>query len=101
MEKLFRHIGFIRYDSLAIWDCVIHIAPEVIALFCSFFVYVICDRLNPKNPDGDVVEQGLLVAMMQPPETSADVRRSLMQKKALMALTIIGNNNNHNMVIKF
>ncbi|XP_065226860.1 piezo-type mechanosensitive ion channel component isoform X3 [Planococcus citri] len=90
LEKLFRHIGFIRYNSLGIWDCLIHIAPEVIALFASFFVYIICDRLNPKNPDADNPEQGLLETMMQPPETSADVRRSLMQKKALIALTIIG-----------
>lgn len=91
LEKLFRHIGFIRYDSLPVWDCVIHLAPEVIAMFASFFVYVVCDRLNPKNPDGDTVEQGLLASMTQPPETSSDVQRSLVQKKALIALTIIGN----------
>lgn len=90
LEKLFRHIGFIRYDSLPVLDSVLHVAPEVIAMFASFFVYVICDRLNPKNPDSNTTEQGLLLTMMQPPATGADVRRSLMQKKAVLALTIIG-----------
>lgn len=92
LEKLFRHIGFIRYgDSLSPLNTALHIAPEVIAIFSSFFVYIFCDRLNPKSPDFEAAEIGLLGGLLRTPETTAELRRSLMQKKALLALAIIGN----------
>lgn len=59
-------------------------------MFSSFFVYVLCDRLNPQKPDVNSTEQGILMTMMQPPENTTNVRRSVMQKKAVIALTIIG-----------
>lgn len=69
----------------------LHIAPEVIAIFSSFFVYIFCDRLNPKSADYEATEQGLLAGLIRTPETTAELRRSMMQKKAILALAIIGN----------
>lgn len=91
MEKLFRHIGFINYLELPAWDVVLHAAPEVIALLTSFFVYVLCDHLNPRDPDNrDNAEQGILMVMMQSSEGGGSVRQSQMKRKAVIALTIIG-----------
>ena len=90
LERLFRHVGFIRYDGLLPGDVIPHIAPEVIALFTSFFVYVVCDHLNPRNGDTHATEQGILLTLMQPAEAGTNVRQSQMKKKAVIALTILG-----------
>lgn len=91
LEKLFRHIGFIKYGhSLSLWNTALHIAPEVIAIFSSFFVYVFCDRLNPACPDSEQIQEGLLASIIRTPESGREVRRSLMKKKGLLALAIVG-----------
>ncbi|XP_060823618.1 piezo-type mechanosensitive ion channel component isoform X8 [Bombus pascuorum] len=49
METIFRHIGFVRLDSVSAWEIFFWLTPELIVLPTSIMVYLICRFLSRKN----------------------------------------------------
>lgn len=49
MEKLFRHIGFVRLDSASVWEVFYWLTPEFIVLPTVLAVYFICRFLTQKR----------------------------------------------------
>ncbi|CAL1685704.1 unnamed protein product [Lasius platythorax] len=49
LEKLFRHIGFVRLDSASVWEVFYWLTPEFIVLPTVLAIYFICRFLTQKR----------------------------------------------------
>ncbi|XP_018407088.1 PREDICTED: piezo-type mechanosensitive ion channel component [Cyphomyrmex costatus] len=49
MEKLFRHIGFVRLNSASVWEVFYWLAPEFIVLPTVLVIYFICRFLTQRR----------------------------------------------------
>jgi len=59
MERLFRHIGFVRLDSASVWEIFYWLTPEFIVLPTVLAVYFICRFLTQKRISEEENETGL------------------------------------------
>ncbi|XP_020278165.1 piezo-type mechanosensitive ion channel component isoform X3 [Pseudomyrmex gracilis] len=59
IEKLFRHIGFVRLDSASVWEVFYWLAPEFIVLPTVLIVYFICRFLTQKRNNDEENEPSL------------------------------------------
>ncbi|XP_072762679.1 piezo-type mechanosensitive ion channel component isoform X7 [Anoplolepis gracilipes] len=56
LEKLFRHIGFVRLDSASVWEVFYWLTPEFLVLPTVFAIYFICRFLTQKRINDEEVE---------------------------------------------
>lgn len=49
LEKIFRHIGFVRLDGASVWEVFYWLAPEFIVLPTVLAVYFICRFLTKER----------------------------------------------------
>lgn len=54
MEKLFRHIGFVRLDSASVWEVFYWLTPELIVLPTVIAMYLICSALMTRQDNEGV-----------------------------------------------
>ncbi|XP_012229785.1 piezo-type mechanosensitive ion channel component isoform X2 [Linepithema humile] len=59
VERLFRHIGFVRLDSASVWEVFYWLTPEFIVLPTVLAVYFICRFLTQKRISEEEEETGL------------------------------------------
>jgi len=59
MEKLFRHIGFVRLDSASVWEVFYWLSPEFIVLPTVLAVYFICRFLTQRRVSDEENEAAL------------------------------------------
>ncbi|XP_018376712.1 PREDICTED: piezo-type mechanosensitive ion channel component isoform X5 [Trachymyrmex cornetzi] len=69
LEKLFRHIGFVRLDSASVWEVFYWLAPEFIVLPTVLVVYFICRFLTQRR------------ASVEEDETEFNQENNLQRKK--------------------
>ncbi|KYM80686.1 Protein PIEZO1 [Atta colombica] len=69
LEKLFRHIGFVRLDSASVWEVFYWLAPEFIVLPTVLVVYFICRFLTQRR------------ASIEEDETALHQENNLQRKK--------------------
>lgn len=55
MEKIFRHIGFVRLDSASVWEVFYWLTPEFIVLPAVIAMYLICNALMARQDSDDIV----------------------------------------------
>ncbi|XP_014483161.1 PREDICTED: piezo-type mechanosensitive ion channel component isoform X3 [Dinoponera quadriceps] len=55
MEKLFRHIGFVRLDSASVWEVFYWLTPEFIVLPTVIAMYFICSALMVRQDNEDTI----------------------------------------------
>lgn len=65
LERILRHVGFIRLDGLSAKDVVQWLSPEIVMLFSSIVIYVLCGKLSVKR--NAVAEEGELINDTEPP----------------------------------
>lgn len=59
LEKLFRHIGFVRLDSASVWEIFYWLTPEFLVLPTVLTVYFICRFLTQKRISDEEEEPSL------------------------------------------
>ncbi|KAG5319735.1 PIEZO protein, partial [Pseudoatta argentina] len=59
LEKLFRHIGFVRLDSASVWEVFYWLAPEFIVLPTVLVIYFICRFLTQRRASIEEEETAL------------------------------------------
>ncbi|XP_018346601.1 PREDICTED: piezo-type mechanosensitive ion channel component isoform X2 [Trachymyrmex septentrionalis] len=59
LEKLFRHIGFVRLDNASVWEVFYWLAPEFIVLPTVLVVYFICRVLTQRRASVEEDETAL------------------------------------------
>ncbi|KAM0736630.1 Piezo-type mechanosensitive ion channel component 1 [Formica fusca] len=59
LEKLFRHIGFVRLDSASVWEIFYWLTPEFLVLPTVLIVYFICRFLTQKRISDEEEEPSL------------------------------------------
>jgi len=69
LEKLFRHIGFVRLDSASVWEVFYWLAPEFIVLPTVLVVYFMCRFLTQRR------------ASIEEDETALHQENNLQRKK--------------------
>ncbi|XP_018306926.1 piezo-type mechanosensitive ion channel component isoform X2 [Mycetomoellerius zeteki] len=59
LEKLFRHIGFVRLDSASVWEVFYWLTPEFIVLPTVLVIYFICRFLTQRRASAEEDETAL------------------------------------------
>ncbi|XP_032683429.1 piezo-type mechanosensitive ion channel component isoform X2 [Odontomachus brunneus] len=55
IEKMFRHIGFVRLDSASVWEVFYWLTPEFIVLPTVIAMYLICNALMVRQDSDDII----------------------------------------------
>lgn len=53
IEKLFRHIGFVRLDNTSVWEVFYWLTPEFIVLPTILTIYFLCRFLTQKRVNNE------------------------------------------------